>query len=113
MCRCTHVVVFDTTFSDLPVLFSSYPQVRIVRDTWLESCIYSRSYVDETPFLMKPYSEGNGSEQEQSIESTNTDIPATPFGVEWEHDVHNSVNLLLDRSETDYHHLFDVYSFGN
>ncbi len=64
MCRCTHVIVCDTSLSDLPTLFSLYPQVRIVRDTWLESCIYSRSYVDETPFLMKPYSEGNEYESE-------------------------------------------------
>lgn len=59
MCQCTHVIVFNSSSSDLPQRLSSYPQVRIVKDTWLESCISSGSYVDESPFLLKPVSEGS------------------------------------------------------
>lgn len=61
MSQCTHIIVFNGTDSkDLPSEISAFPQIRVVSDSWISSCIKSHRLLDETPFLLTPVSNQPG-----------------------------------------------------
>ena len=64
MSQCTHVIVFNSTPStDLPPEVSSFPQIHVVSELWMENCIREQKLIDESPFLLKPLTQSNGMQQ--------------------------------------------------
>lgn len=111
MSQCTHVIVFNSTDStDLPAEVSTFPQIRVVSEGWIEACIHGQRLIDETDYLIKPHSaqESIYLFSNSPIASVSFYVPNTQFVYEWEHDIQESVNKLFQGCPVDYKNAFNV-----
>lgn len=114
MSQCTHVIVFNSTNSkDLPSEIAAYPQIRVVTEAWVSTCIKNHSLIDETPYLIKTpsTSAGNYLTSHSLSEQFSYHTSNTNFVYEWEKDIRASVNYLFEGSSVSYSSVFKVPSF--
>ena len=60
MSQCTHIIVFDSSSQSLPSSFTSFPQVRLLGESWLDACLRCGSCVNETSYLLRPINDTDG-----------------------------------------------------
>ena len=89
--------------SSLPPHILSYPQLRIVKEAWLEACLRQKALVDETPFLLQPISCTDSSTPLQS---------SINYIEEWQNDIRESMETNYEQLSSKADTLFKVvFSF--
>lgn len=107
MSQCTHIIVFNADNStDLPTEVISFPQIRVVRESWLEECFRQNRCVDDTPFLLQPVDTNcQFSSLRSCVASVSYFMPTMNYMVEWQSDIEASVNRLFE-GLSDYESIF-------
>lgn len=79
MSQCTHIIVFNHTQPlNLPSEIATFPQIHVVSELWLESCLRSRSLIDDTPYLLQPVNTEDGTSFQSEIESCSSCLFSAP-----------------------------------
>lgn len=100
MDQCTHVVIFNSMCSSpLSSSLVSYPHLRIVKESWLETCFQQQQLVDETPYIIQSYL---GKNSQTLVSSVN-------YMEEWKNDIQNSISTLFDSSHQQVFEVFKVF----
>lgn len=100
MDQCTHVVIFNSMCSSpLPSSLVSYPHLRIVKESWLETCFQQQQLVDETPYIIQSHSGIN----------SQTIVSSVNYMEEWKNDIQNSISTLFDSSHLQVFEVFKVF----
>ena len=113
MSQCTHIIVFNHTQPlNLPSEISTFPQIHVVSELWLESCLRSKNLVDDTPYLLQPVNTEDGRVQSAGliVVAVSFQLQTTRYIFEWENDIRASVDNLFDGCTSDYSTAFSVYS---
>ena len=79
MSQCTHIIVFNHTQPlNLPPEITTFPQIHVVSELWLESCLRSKSLVDDTPYLLQPVNTEDGTSLQSELESCSSCLFSAP-----------------------------------
>ena len=101
MSQCTHIIVFDAEHStDLPTEVISFPQIRVVKEAWLEECLRENRLVDESDYLLQPSTDDSCMFfcETSCVASASFFVSTMNYMIEWQKDIESSVDRLFEGS---------------
>ena len=101
MSQCTHIIVFDAEHStDLPTEVISFPQIRVVKEAWLEECLRENRLVDESNYLLQPSTDDSCMFfcETSCVASASFFVSTMNYMIEWQKDIESSVDRLFEGS---------------
>ena len=101
MSQCTHIIVFDAEHStDLPTEVISFPQIRVVKEAWLEECLRESRLVDESNYLLQPSTDDSCMVfcETSFVASASFFVSTMNYMIEWQKDIESSVDRLFEGS---------------